>query len=430
MNYYQEEIETICRDELLKWQNKLFCKQVKNVYKNVPYYKKKIDSMQIDISDIKGIEDSCKLPYMTKDDLQQAYPDGLLAVPKSDCVRIQSTSGTTGKRIIAYYTKKDIEIWEECCARAIVAAGGTKDDVCQVSYGYGLFTGGAGLNGGAQKVGCLTLPMSVGNTQRQLQFMIDLNTSILCCTPSYAANLGESILKKGLKNKINLRAGIFGAEPWTNEMRNHIEEMLSIDAYDIYGLTEMMGPGVAFECTEKNGMHIQEDHFYAEIINPNSGEVLQEGEIGELVLTSLSKQAFPLIRYRTGDLCKIITGKCTCGRTHIRMSKPLGRCDDMIIVKGVNVWPTQIESVLLDMGYSSNYLIVVDREDNRDALYIDVETELDLKDEDKIKHEREKIENGIKGMLGIKVNVNLVEWETIQRNEGKAKRVIDKRRLY
>ncbi|MBC8563326.1 phenylacetate--CoA ligase family protein, partial [Jutongia huaianensis] len=417
-------------EDIKKLQSKLLVRLVKRMYINVPYYQKKLRNLGIDLEEIKGIGDIYKLPFMTKDDLKKAYPDKLLAVPKSECVRIQSTSGTTGKRVIAYYTKNDIEIWEECCARAIVAAGGDSQDVCQVSFGYGLFTGGAGMNGGAQKVGCLTLPMSIGNTKRQIQFMTDLNTTILCCTPSYAANLGEYIEKNDLLDKLSLKTGIFGAEPWTNEMRRELEKKLRINAYDIYGLTEIMGPGVAFECIQKDGMHIQEDHFYAEVVDPIDGHVLPEGALGELVLTSLTKQAFPLIRYRTRDLCKISRKKCLCGRTHIKMSKPIGRSDDMIIIKGVNVWPTQVEAVLLENGYSSNYLLEVDRTNCQDSLVIKVENDKKIRDEEIKKREIIKLENELRSTLGIRGTVVFVDIGVIKRSEGKSQRVIDHRKLY
>lgn len=430
MKYYQEKQEKMNVEDIKKLQSKLLVRLVKRMYINVPYYQKKLRNLGIDLEEIKGIGDIYKLPFMTKDDLKKAYPDKLLAVPKSECVRIQSTSGTTGKRVIAYYTKNDIEIWEECCARAIVAAGGDSQDVCQVSFGYGLFTGGAGMNGGAQKVGCLTLPMSIGNTKRQIQFMTDLNTTILCCTPSYAANLGEYIEKNDLLDKLSLKTGIFGAEPWTNEMRRELEKKLRINAYDIYGLTEIMGPGVAFECIQKDGMHIQEDHFYAEVVDPIDGHVLPEGALGELVLTSLTKQAFPLIRYRTRDLCKISRKKCLCGRTHIKMSKPIGRSDDMIIIKGVNVWPTQVEAVLLENGYSSNYLLEVDRTNCQDSLVIKVENDKKIRDEEIKKREIIKLENELRSTLGIRGTVIFVDIGVIKRSEGKSQRVIDHRKLY
>ena len=321
--YYQKEIETMPVEEIKKLQSEKLIKQVKHVYENVPYYRNLMDKKGVRPEDIRGIEDLHKLPFLSKSDLRETYPYGMLAVPLEDCVRIQSTSGTTGKRVIAYYTKHDIDLWEDCCARAIVAAGGTKDDVLQVAYGYGLFTGGAGLHGGSHKVGCLTLPMSSGNTERQIQFMMDLKSTIICCTPSYAAYIGESLKEQGYKPEDNsLKAGIFGAEPWTEEMRRDIEKSLGIKAYDIYGLTETSGPGVAFECEEQKGMHINEDHFIAEIIDPDTGEVLPDGSKGELVFTSLDKQAFPLLRYRTRDICVLSREKCSCGRTFVRMAKP------------------------------------------------------------------------------------------------------------
>ncbi len=431
-NYYQPDIETMPVEQIQKLQGECLVKQVKYVYDNVAFYRDKMDAAGVKPEDIKGIEDLHKLPFINKDDLRDQYPYGLLAVPLSECVRIQSTSGTTGRRVVAFYTQEDIDVWEECCARAIVAAGGTKEDVCHVCYGYGLFTGGPGLNGGSHKVGCLTLPMSSGNTERQLQFMTDLGSTILCCTPSYAANLGEEINARGLRDKIQLKAGIFGAEPWTEEMRKSIENALGIKAYDIYGLTEISGPGVSFECEEQQGMHIQEDHFIPEIINPDTGEVLPEGEIGELVFTCITKKAFPLLRYRTRDLCYLTRKKCSCGRTHIRMHKPMGRSDDMMVVKGVNVWPSQIEAVLLNKGYEANYQIVVDRIGNNDTIEVQVEKTPQMAEDAAFnKAEREcSIVAGLKSMLGIKVDVKVVEPKTITRSEGKAVRVIDRRDLY
>lgn len=431
-NYFQPEIETMPLDQLQALQSERLASQVQHVYENVPYYRQKMDEMGLKPEDIKGIDDLEKLPFTNKDELRDQYPYGFLGVPLEDCVRIQSTSGTTGRRVVAFYTQDDVDIWEECCARAIVAAGGGKGDVCHVCYGYGLFTGGPGLNGGSHKAGCLTLPMSSGNTDRQLQFMQDLGSTIICCTPSYAANLGESITERGLKDKIKLKAGIFGAEPWTEEMRHDIEETLGIKAYDIYGLTEISGPGVSFECEEQQGMHIQEDHFIPEIINPDTGEVLPEGEVGELVFTCITKKAFPLIRYRTRDLCYLTRKKCSCGRTHIRMHKPMGRSDDMMVVKGVNVWPSQIEAVLLNQGYQANYQIVVDRINNRDTIEVQVEKTPEMARDTSIPTEvREKrVVAGLKSMLGIKVDVKVLAPKSIVRSEGKAVRVIDKRELY
>ena len=431
-NYYQKEIETASYEQIRQWQSERLVKTVKHVYENNTYYRKLMDEKGVTPDDIKCVDDLHKLPFLTKDDLREAYPYGLMSKPLSECVRIQSTSGTTGKRVVAFYTQNDIDLWEECCARAITAAGGTKEDVCQVCYGYGLFTGGPGLNGGSHKVGCLTLPMSSGNTERQLQFMTDLEATIICCTPSYAQYLAESIEERGIKDKVKLKAGIFGAEAWTEEMRKDIEKRLGIKAYDIYGLTEISGPGVAFECSEQNGMHVNEDHFIAEIIDPKTGEVLPEGEKGELVFTCITKEAFPMIRYRTKDICVLSREKCSCGRTHVKMAKPMGRSDDMLIVKGVNVFPSQIEEVLLAKGLTSNYQIIVDREKTSDTIEVRVEMTPDLFS-DKInelsKIERE-VNDALKSMIGISALVRIVEPKSIVRSEGKAVRVIDRRNLY
>lgn len=431
-NYYQPEIETMPLDELQKLQSERLVEQVKHVYANVPYYRQKMDEMGVRPEDIKGIEDLHKLPFLTKDDLRDQYPYGLVAVPLSDCVRIQSTSGTTGRRVVSFYTQEDLDIWEDCCARAIMAAGGTNEDVCHVSYGYGLFTGGPGLNGGSHKVGCLTIPMSSGNTERQIQFMTDLGSTILCCTPSYAAYLGESINERGLKDQIKLKAGIFGAEAWTEEMRQEIQNLLGIKAYDIYGLTEISGPGVSFECEEQSGMHINEDHFIAEIIDPETGEVLPEGEKGELVFTCITKKAFPLLRYRTRDICILTREKCSCGRTHVRMRKPMGRSDDMLIVKGVNIFPSQIETVLLNNNYPPQYQIIVDRVGHFDTIEVHVEMTPEMMADTSVTvgKRTKKLVAALKSMLGILVDVKLVEPKTIARSEGKAVRIIDKRNLY
>lgn len=431
-NYYQKEAETMPLEQLRRLQSEKLKAQVKHVYENVPYYKNLMDEKGVKPEDINGVEDLYKLPFISKADLRETYPYGMLAVPLSECVRIQSTSGTTGKRVIAYYTQKDVDLWEDCCARAIVAAGGTKDDVVHVSYGYGLFTGGAGLHGGSHKLGSLTLPMSSGNTERQIQFMMDLKSTILCCTPSYAAYLGESLKERGYKPTDNhLKAGIFGAEPWTEEMRKDIESSLGIKAYDIYGLTETSGPGVAFECEEQSGMHVNEDHFLAEIIDPDTGEVLPEGEKGELVFTSLDKEAFPLIRYRTRDICVLSRKKCSCGRTFVKMSKPMGRSDDMMIIKGVNVFPSQIETVLLNEGYTPNYKIEVDRVNNSDTLdiYVELSAEQFSDTVSGFNAKEKSLASAIKTMLGIQPVVHLVPPKTIERSEGKAVRVIDKRKL-
>ena len=415
-NYYQPEIETASREQIHQWQSERLINQVKHVWENVPFYKNKMIEAGITPDDIKSVDDLHKLPFITKDDLKDQYPYGLLGKPLSECVRIQSTSGTTGKRVVAFYTQHDIDIWEDCCARAIVAAGGTKDDVCHVSYGYGLFTGGAGLNGGSHKVGCLTLPMSSGNTERQIQFMTDLGSTILCCTPSYAAYLGETIQEKGLKDKIKLKAGIFGAEAWTEEMRHDIEEKLGIKAYDIYGLTEISGPGVSFECSEQTGMHVNEDHFIVETINPKTGEVLPIGEKGELVFTCITKEAFPLIRYRTRDIGILSLEPCSCGRTHVKMTKPLGRSDDMLIVKGVNVFPSQIETVLMNKGYPANYQIIVDRVNNSDTIEVQVEMTAEMFSDSvgDISAKEKELVDALKAMLAQKKQLKESDFEDLQ----------------
>ena len=430
-NYYQPEIETMPYEQLRQLQNERLLKQVQHVWDNVPYYRKKMEEKGVTPGDIQSIDDLYKLPFLKKDDLREAYPYGLMGKPMSECVRIHSTSGTTGKRVVAFYTQHDVDLWEDCCARAIVAAGGTKEDVVHVAYGYGLFTGGAGLHGGSHKVGCLTLPMSSGNTDRQLQFMADLGSTILCCTPSYAAYLAESIHERGLEDQIHLKAGIFGAEAWSEDMRRDIENKLGIKAYDIYGLTETSGPGVAFECSEQTGMHINEDHFYAEIIDPDTGEVLPEGSKGELVFTALTKEAFPLLRYRTKDICVLSRKKCSCGRTHVKMSKPMGRSDDMLIIRGVNVFPSQIETVLMQQGYPANYQIIVDRVNNTDTFEIMVEMTPEIFSDSlaKITKAEKDLVAALKAMLGISAKVKLVAPKSITRSEGKAVRVIDRRKI-
>ena len=430
-NYFQPEIECASREQITKWQTEGLIRTVKHAYENSAYYRKKMDDHGVKPEDIKSLADITKLPFICKDDLREAYPYGLLCMPLRDCVRIQSTSGTTGRRVIAFYTQHDIDLWDATCARAIVAAGGTPDDVVQVCYGYGLFPGGPGLNGGSHKLGSLTLPMSSGSTDRQIQFMQDLGSTILCCTPSYAAYIGETIVERGLQDTIKLKAGIFGAEAWSEEMRRDIEKNLRIKAYDIYGLTELEGPGVSYECCEQRGMHICEDQFIAEIIDPNTGEVLPDGEKGELVFTSLNKQAFPMVRYRTRDICVLSHEKCSCGRTHVRMSKPMGRSDDMLIIKGVNVFPSQVETVLIEHGYSPNYQLVVDRVNNSDTLDINVEMNPDMFSDNlgEITAREKELVNALKSFLGIYTRVHLVAPKSIPRSEGKAVRLIDKRKI-
>ena len=422
MPMYQPEIETMSQEQIRKLQSERLVKQVRHVYDNVPYYRAKMEEKGITPEDIHGVEDLHKLPFLTKSDLRDAYPYGLLATPLQDCVRIQSTSGTTGRRVVAFYTQHDVDLWEDCCARAIMAAGGTAEDVVHVSYGYGLFTGGAGLHGGSHKVGSLTLPMSSGNTDRQIQFMCDLGSTILCCTPSYAAFLAESVLERGLKDQIKLKAGIFGAEAWSEEMRQDIQNKLGIKAYDIYGLTELSGPGVSYECSEQKGMHICEDHFIAEIIDPDTGEVLPDGTKGELVFTSITKEAFPLLRYRTRDICVLDRTPCSCGRTHVRMAKPMGRSDDMLIIRGVNVFPSQIEEVLLKVSgenITPNYQIIVGRENNTDTLDINVEMSEQMFSDDirSVETLEKKIVSQLRSMLGIGAKVHLVNPKTIARSE-------------
>jgi len=412
-------------------QDERLVSQVRHVWDNVPYYRDKMIKAGVKPNEIKSIKDLYKLPFITKDDLREAYPYGLLAVPLKDAVRIQSTSGTTGKRVIAFHTQHDIDLWEDCCARALAAVGGTNEDVVQVAYGYGLFTGGPGMNGGSHKLGSLTLPMSSGFTDRQLQFMCDLEATILCCTPSYAEFLAETIEESGLRDKIKLKAGIFGAETWSNEMRARLEEKLGIKAYDIYGLTEIAGPGVAFECCEQTGMHINEDHFIAEIIDPDTGEVLPEGSKGEIVFTCITKQAFPLLRYRTRDICVLGHEPCSCGRTLVKMSRLMGRSDDMLIIKGVNVFPSQIETILIEYGLSSNYQLIIDRVNHSDTLEVCVELTPEMFSDTvrDIERRENQLRERIKNILGIAAKVTLVAPKAITRSEGKAVRVIDKRHI-
>ena len=431
MNYFQPEIECAPPAAMRALQAERLRKIVRHAYDNVPLYREIMDKKGVSPSDIQSVDDLTKLPFVAKDDLRQAYPYGLLAVPRSEVVRIQSTSGTTGKRVVAFYTQEDIDRWEECCARAIVAAGGTKEDVVHVCYGYGLFTGGPGLNGGSHKLGSMTLPMSSGNTDRQIQFMCDLGSTILCCTPSYAAYLAETIISGGMRGQISLKAGILGAEAWSEEMRRDIEAKLGIKAYDIYGLTELSGPGVSFECSEQTGMHVNEDCFIAEIIDPETGETLPEGAKGELVFTAIAKYAFPMIRYRTRDICVLHRKPCSCGRTFLKMEKLMGRTDDMLIIRGVNVFPSQIETVLLQEGCSPNYQIIVDRVHHTDTFEIKVELTPEMV-ADTVR-EIEKRENALvaamRSMLGISPKITLVAHRSIARSEGKAVRVIDNRKI-
>ncbi|MDR3089931.1 MAG: phenylacetate--CoA ligase [Desulfobulbaceae bacterium] len=431
MNYFQPEMECASREAMRALQSERLRGIVRHAYDNVPFYRESMGKKGLTPDDIQTIDDLPKLPFLVKDDLREAYPYGLLAVPRADVVRIQSTSGTTGKRVVAFYTQQDLDRWEDCCARAIVAAGGSKEDVVHVSYGYGLFTGGPGLNGGSHKLGSMTLPMSSGSTDRQIQFMCDLGSTILCCTPSYAAYLAESIVASGLRDKIALKAGIFGAEAWSEEMRRDIENTLGIKAYDIYGLTELSGPGVSFECAEQTGMHINEDCFVAEIIDPETGEVLPEGSKGELVFTAIAKYAFPMLRYRTRDICVLHRQPCSCGRTLLKMEKLMGRTDDMLIIRGVNVFPSQIETVLLQEGYSPNYQIIVDRVHHTDTFEVRVELtpEMVADTVKEISKREDALIAAMRSMLGISPKITLVAHRSIARSEGKAVRVVDKRKI-
>ena len=434
MAYYQESIETMPRDELKKLQSERLIAQVKRMYEHVECFRKRMDEAHISPEDIHGIEDLPRLPFSYKKDLRDYYPYGLFAEPMHNILCVHASSGTTGKRIVVGYTKDDLDMWSDCVARMLTAIGVGADDIVQVAFGYGLFTGGFGAHAGAERVGATVVPISAGNTALQIQTMIDFKATVLCCTPSYAMYLGEEIEKLGVKDQLSLKCGVFGAEPWTDSMRAQIEEKLGIKAYDIYGLSEIMGPGVAYECECQAGMHINEDNFIPEIIDPDTGEVLPEGSTGELVFTTLTKQGFPLIRYRTRDICSLNYEPCACGRTHIRMNKPSGRSDDMLIIRGVNVFPSQIEEVLLKVSVGDitpNYQIVVDRVNNNDTFDVNVEMSEQLFADDvkSIEKIEKLVTSELRSMLGIGAKVHLVNPKSIERSEGKAKRVIDRRRL-
>jgi len=430
-NYFTPWVECASRETMLGIQSSRLSDMVRRCYDNVPFYRQRLDEAGIQPHHIRSVDDLSKLPFTYKQDLRDTYPFGMFAVPKKELVRIHSSSGTTGKMTVVGYTQRDIDDWAEDAARAIVAAGGTMEDSIHVSYGYGLFTGGLGLHYGAEKLGATAIPVSSGNTRRQIDILRDFNSNILCCTPSYAMYIGETMKEMGIDaSTLPLRAGIFGAEPWSEEMRREIEEILDIKAYDIYGLSEIMGPGVSFECSEQTGMHINEDKYIAEIIDPDTGEVLPEGEQGELVFTCITKEALPLIRYRTRDIATLSHKPCSCGRTLIKMSKPAGRTDDMLIIRGINVFPSQIESVLLDMNLSPNYLLVVDRVDNLDTLKVQVEMTSEMFSDSVrgIEGIEKKIRGALLSTLGIACVVQLVEPKAIARSEGKAKRVQDNRK--
>jgi phenylacetate-CoA ligase len=421
------------REEMTRVQTDRLINTVKRVYHNVPFYREKMQKAGIEPSDIRSLEDLQKLPFTYKQDLRDTYPYGLFAVPLSEIVRIHASSGTTGRQTVVGYTRRDLDTWAEVMARTLTCAGGDKNSFIQIAYGYGLFTGGLGVHYGAERIGASVIPISGGNTKRQLQIMKDFGTTILACTPSYALYMAEEMEELGIsRSDLKLKAGVFGAEPWSNGMRKQIEERLGIMAIDIYGLSEVIGPGVASECPYQCGMHIAEDHFIPEIINPETKEVLPPGSVGELVFTTITKEGLPLIRYRTRDLSSLNYEKCECGRTEVRMSKVTGRTDDMLIIRGVNVFPSQIESVLLELGETApHYLLIIDRVGNLDTLEVWVEmTQNMFSDEVKcIEDIERKIRKELEGTLGISAKVKLVEPKTIERSEGKAKRVIDKRNI-
>lgn len=433
MKYYKPEIECAPRSELEALQSYRLSRTVRRVYENVAPYRKKMDEAGVKPEDIKSIADLQKLPFTVKQDLRDNYPYGMFASPMKDVVRIHASSGTTGKQTVVGYTAHDIDMWAECAARALVSVGGTKDDFIHISYGYGLFTGGLGLHYGAEKLGATAIPASAGNSMRQLQLFKDFGSSIICMTPSYAISLIELMKENNIsKDEFKLKAGVFGAEPWTEEMRKEIEAGLGIKAYDIYGLSEIMGPSVSCECECQCGMHICEDHFIPEIIDPDTLEVLPAGQQGELVFTCITKEALPLIRYRTRDIATLVYDKCECGRTLVRMLKPQGRTDDMLIIRGVNVFPSQIESALLGVdSKATNYFLEVDRVNNLDTLEVQVEMREDMfGDEIKtLEAYKKKVKAAIDSAIGVGVSVKLVEPKTLARSTGKAVRVNDKRAI-
>ncbi len=433
MNFWNEHFECMQRDEMKTLQSRRLQKLVDRVYNRVPHYRDKMIAAGVEPGDIRTVEDIVKLPFTTKQDLRDTYPFGMFAVDMADINRIHASSGTTGKQTVVGYTARDIDTWAECMARSLVGAGASKQSMVHIAYGYGLFTGGLGAHYGAEKIGCAVIPVSSGNTARQITILKDFKPDIICCTPSYAMYIAEELYASGSSlEEINLKAGVFGAEPWSEEMRADLEKKLGIKAMDIYGLSEIMGPAVSCDCIERKGMHIQEDHFLVEIIDPETGKQLPDGEKGEVVFTTLTKEGFPLIRYRTRDISYIDRSPCACGRTTARMKKLQGRTDDMLIVRGVNVFPSQIESVLLDMGETSpHYLIYVDRKDNHDTMEVQVEmTEKFFSDSVRnIEQLENKIKEKLASVLNLSVKVMLVEPKTIARSEGKAKRVIDNRKL-
>lgn len=433
MEVWNRHYECMDRHELRKVQSERLRETVERVYFNVPFYRSKMQEAGLGPESIQSTEDLRKLPFTTKQDLRDNYPFGLFAVPMSEIVRVHASSGTTGKPTVVGYTRRDIATWSEVMARTLTCAGADRNDFIHVAYGYGLFTGGLGLHYGGEKIGASVIPVSGGNTIRQLQLLVDFGSTVLACTPSYALYLAEAIEEANIKREdLKLRVGVFGAEPWTENMRREIEQKLHIKAIDIYGLSEVIGPGVASECLMQEGLHINEDHFYPEIIDPVTLEVLPEGTVGELVFTTITKEGLPLIRYRTRDLTRLHYDRCKCGRTMVRMEKCLGRSDDMLIIRGVNLFPSQVESVLLEMSeIKPHYLLIVDRVNNLDTLELQVEVD-EAFFQDKIsqlQNLRQKIQTNLESTLGLGIKVNLVEPKTIERSEGKSKRVLDKRKL-
>jgi len=430
---YNPEIEAMDRSKLAEIQLERLKETVKRCEEMVPFYRMKMRELELDWKDIKSLDDVVKLPFTTKDDLRENYPFGMFAVPTRDIVRIHASSGTTGQPTVVGYTSHDIEAWSELMARSLVAGMADPSDIIQVAYGYGLFTGGLGFHYGVEKLGGSVIPISGGNTKRQIRMMVDLGTTVLCCTPSYALFMAETASEMGIDFKqLKLKSGILGAEPWSDRMRDKIERLLNLSAFDIYGLSEVMGPGVSVECEQKNGLHIFEDAFLAETIDPKTGEKLPLGEQGELVFTSLNKQGMPLIRYRTRDITSLHDEPCACGRTHMRMKRVRGRTDDMLIIRGVNIFPSQIETVLMQIeGISPHYQIIIDREGGMDVMEIQVEVSEEMFS-DRIRgleQWQELIQGEIESYLGIGVKVALVELRSIARSEGKAVRVIDNREL-
>ncbi len=430
---YNPVMECMDRMKMKELQSERLRETVKLEYERVPMYRERMDAAGVKPEDIQSVDDLYKLPFMEKTDLRDYFPFGMVAADMKDITRVQGSSGTTGKPIVSGYTDNDVEVWTEMVARAIVAAGGTNEDIVQVCYGYGLFTGGLGAHQGAQRVGATVIPMSSGNTERQIMMMTELGSTMLCCTPSYATYLAETLKDRGLLDKVKLKSGCFGAEPWTEEMRQHLEDLLDFDACDIYGLTEIGGPGVAFECLEKHGMHINEDHVIAEIINPDTGEPLPVGSVGELVFTTITKTGMPMLRYRTHDICQLSLEPCGCGRTLIKMGRITGRTDDMLIIRGVNVFPSQIESCLMGLeGVAPFYMLIVDRVNSTDKLEVQVEmTEEMFTDKvSEIEELRSAIGDRIKSVVGISAKITLVPPKSLPRSEGKAKRIIDNRKLH